>query len=116
MFGSWLKGFSSKLRIQIIVGVPTLHWANLLSWNDVDFIDLLITLSCRLFSGNLLDQSWIVAVKEEKRDALQRGCGMLETTVMELFTISTRSLVIRLRLAFIHSCFVSKSIMWYFVV
>jgi len=55
LFGSWLKGSSSKLRVQILVGATALYWAIWLSRNDVVFIRTSKSFLQAVFRGT----SWI---------------------------------------------------------
>jgi hypothetical protein len=73
LFGSWLKGFSSKLRIQILVGATALYWAIWLSMNDVVF-NRISTKSILqvVFRGIYWIREWMLLFKEEERNELKK--------------------------------------------
>ena len=86
LLGSWLNGYSSKIRKQILVGASALCWAIWLNRNEVVFNRTTPNSFMQvIFRGTYWTRSWSLLSKEEERSNLKINCCKSEITVMELF-------------------------------
>jgi len=86
MLGSWLRGFSMKLRKHFLVGVAAMCWAIWLSRNDVVFNQKQPNSYLQvIFRGTHWARSWSQLAKEEEKVHVKSNCRVIEGLVMELF-------------------------------
>ena len=86
LLGSWLGGFSLKLRKQMLVGVAASCWALWLNRNDAVFNRKLPKSYLQVFfRGTYWTRFWLQLSKEEEKDLLNNVCRQLEGRVLELF-------------------------------
>ena len=85
LFGPWLRGFSLKLRGQVLIGAAALCWALWLSKTDVVFQrSVPNSFALVIFRGTFWIRSWLILFKKEERNSLKKECQSLEIIVMEV--------------------------------
>ncbi|WVZ54678.1 hypothetical protein U9M48_005442 [Paspalum notatum var. saurae] len=86
LLGSWLNGFTKKLKYSILLGVAAICWA-IWSWrNDVVFNERTFNSFAQvIYRGTFWIRCWSLLCKEEEKENLKMRCMHLESVVLELF-------------------------------